>query len=910
MMLRKEKVYTFLCEECGRIKGNDLNKEAGFSADYIATRLGLVRNNVSADLNALFREGLVYKIEGRPTLYLTYDWADEHGMTAGRERRKKPADKINMGIFADMVGYEGSLTPYIKQAQAAILYPPKGLATLIQGETGTGKTTFAEHMYLFARANGVIKGETPYVVFNCADYSSNPQLLMSILFGSTKGSYTGSDVDRSGLVEKAEGGVLFLDEVHRLPPEGQEMLFNIIDRGEYRRLGDIAERKADILIIAATTQEPRAALLETFLRRFPIMIKLPSLAERGIKEKLAIISEFFNKESKRVKQPIKAAHDVMLSLLMYKPTGNVGELKSDIELISSRVYLDYLINQDEMRVTLDYLPENIRAAILNPGNEKRDCESILGYGDYVFDGASLEIQRKERDPYDFSMEVYEYLDEKIGEYRHGGLSKTEMTDRLLKDLEEVLLRYREGILSIGLKEQELARFLSADIISGLKIITEEVQSNYGYYIKEDTLIALAFHINSMFVRKNKVSPIDLEEIKRGHPREYDVAGYMVERLRSLLKRDIPDYETGFVSMILYLTNGEETPKKIGVMVIAHGKGTATGMADVVNELLRTEHVKAIDMDLEDDPEDILARAAGLAQEIDEGNGIILMVDMGSLKVFGEEIAKRTGKKIVTIDNVSTPALIEAAHRSMAPYSTMHDVARSVLELEKNLIAATSKEINGSAHREKVIFTVCSTGEGTAVYLKNVVDKALKKNGVEGVTVIEFNIGDKVKAVDNMKRIAGERDITAIVGSINPEMSDVPFIGLMEVVTGNGLEKVLSLVLGGVHIKTDIKDEDRTMVYGAIMDALDDNLNFFSGKKMMPFLDKYAGIIENENGIKLDNHVYTLFTMHIAYAIERLKFSERTVAVAGNENPLVKAVYDDYGVVLEEDELKVLDEIVR
>jgi PRD domain./PTS system, Lactose/Cellobiose specific IIB subunit./Sigma-54 interaction domain./PTS system fructose IIA component. len=909
-MLRKEKVYRLLYDECSRIKTKDIKDDVGFSAEYIASKLNLTRNNVSADLNALYREGRVYKIEGRPTLYLTRDWADEHGITGSKPKSERSANTINMDIFSDMVGHDGSLLPYIKQAQAAMLYPPKGLATLLLGETGVGKTTFAEHMYLFARANGVIKEDAPYVVFNCADYSNNPQLLMSILFGSAKGAYTGSDVDRVGLVEKAGGGILFLDEVHRLPPEGQEMLFNIIDRGLYRRLGEVSERKADIIIIAATTRDPRSALLETFLRRFPIMIKLPSLKERGLAEKLEIISDFFNKEAERVKRPIKVARDVMLSLLLYKPSGNVGELKSDIERISSRGYLDYLINQDEMRITLSHLPESIREAILTPGDEKRSAEKLLKYGDYVFDGASFERQKSERDPYDFSMEVYEYLDEKSREYRGNGLSKGEMTDRLLKDLEEVFLRYREGILSIGIKEQELARFLSADIISSVKVLSEEVLKKFNYHIKEDTLIALAFHINSMFVRKNKVNPINLDDIKSGHPVEYGVASYMVERLKSLLKRDIPTYEAGFISMILYLTNGEERPKKIGVMVIAHGEGTATGMADVANKLLRTDHVKAIDMSLDDNPEDILERAIGLAKDIDEGKGILLMVDMGSLKVFGEEIEKRTGINTITIDNVSTPALIEAAHRSMLPYSTLRDVARAVLDLTRNLIAATSKEVNGSTQRERVIFTVCSTGEGTAMYLKEVIERALKKNNIEGVDVIEINISDRKKAVENMKRIAAGRQIAAIAGSINPEMPGVPFINLMEFVTGNGLERVLRLISGSTQLRADIKDEDRTVVYGAIMDALDENLNFLSGKKLMPFLDKYARMIEKEKDIKLDNHKYTLFTMHMAYAIERFKFASRVVEGALPPDPLIRTVYEDFGVTLESDELKIIEEIIK
>lgn len=70
-----------------------------------------------------------------------------------------------------------------------------------------------------------MKDDAPFKSFNCADYYNNPQLLMSQLFGYAKGAFTGADQDHEGLVEKADGGVLLLDEVHRLPPEGQEMLF-------------------------------------------------------------------------------------------------------------------------------------------------------------------------------------------------------------------------------------------------------------------------------------------------------------------------------------------------------------------------------------------------------------------------------------------------------------------------------------------------------------------------------------------------------------------------------------------------------------------------------------------------------------------------------------------------------------
>ena len=76
------------------------------------------------------------------------------------------------------------------------------------------------------------------VVLNCADYANNPELLSAALLGYKKGSFTGADTDKEGLLQEADGGYLFLDEVHRLSYENQENLFVFMDTGRYRPLGD------------------------------------------------------------------------------------------------------------------------------------------------------------------------------------------------------------------------------------------------------------------------------------------------------------------------------------------------------------------------------------------------------------------------------------------------------------------------------------------------------------------------------------------------------------------------------------------------------------------------------------------------------------------------------------------------
>jgi len=167
-----------------------------------------------------------------------------------------------LSAFNRIIGFDKSLKPQIQQAKATILYPPHGLHTLILGPTGVGKSNMAEAMYEFAVETGTLQKEAPFIIFNCADYAENPQLLLSQLFGHVKGAFTGAVVSKEGLVEKADGGILFLDEVHRLPPEGQELLYFLMDKGKFRRMGETdTERTANVLIIAATTEDIESSIV-------------------------------------------------------------------------------------------------------------------------------------------------------------------------------------------------------------------------------------------------------------------------------------------------------------------------------------------------------------------------------------------------------------------------------------------------------------------------------------------------------------------------------------------------------------------------------------------------------------------------------------------------------------------------
>ena len=180
------------------LKELEVKSDEGITASELSIFMKLDRANVSRYLNQLYKDGVVNKVEGHPVKYSC--------VTRNEEKKSKEIKKAyketKRNTLDTLVGAKLSLQMPIQQAKAAILYPPRGLHTLILGETGVGKSMFAEAMYNFAIESKVIVEEAPFVRFNCADYADNPQLVMAQIFGVKKGAYTGADSDRDGLLKK------------------------------------------------------------------------------------------------------------------------------------------------------------------------------------------------------------------------------------------------------------------------------------------------------------------------------------------------------------------------------------------------------------------------------------------------------------------------------------------------------------------------------------------------------------------------------------------------------------------------------------------------------------------------------------------------------------------------------------
>lgn len=410
---RQKKILAYLAEQTRALDIHALPKSLEpLRMAAIAEKVGVSPNNVSSLLTELCRVGKVVRVGGRPVAYLslphleerlgrsmaTNRFEDEEAFMAAcgkKEREPEPVPETTgvrvASMLDELIGAGGSLAGQIRLAKSSVLYPPHGLHMLVTGPTGVGKSFFVRAMSDYAVKSGRIRQVKNVVTFNCANYADNPQLLLSQLFGYVKGAFTGADREHKGLIDLANNGMLFLDEIHRLNPEGQEKLFLLMDRGIYHRMGETEEEhRANVLIVGATTEDPQQAMLDTFLRRIPVHITLPSLLERPLRERLELVLFFLWQEARSLKMRIRLEMDVLNALCYYQCISNIGQLSADIKLTCAAAYYDFLSGAaPTLTLTLTHLADRIGMGLfVSPEKQNVLLESFLKEKTVILDGSN------------------------------------------------------------------------------------------------------------------------------------------------------------------------------------------------------------------------------------------------------------------------------------------------------------------------------------------------------------------------------------------------------------------------------------------------------------------------------------------------------------------------------------------
>lgn len=818
---------------------SNYSKKQPVTASELAEQLNITRANVSSDLNQLVKLGKAEKNGTKPVYFFS---------TASNELKPN-------NILDDFIQKSPSLFHCGEQAKAAVLYPPNGMHILLTGETGVGKSMFAELIYTYAATQNKVKADSNFTTFNCADYANNPQLLVGSIFGVLKGAYTGADSDRVGLLEKADNGILFLDEIHRLPPEGQEMLFTFIDRGIYRRLGETnSERHAKVLLVCATTEDTNSTLLQTFIRRIPMRIEIPSLIERGLEERLNLIATFFQTEAKKLSTPIEVSTNTIRALLGYQCPNNVGQLKADIQLLCAKAYSQFIARQEEtIKISSYELPHYIREGLYNNEDRKKIWMLLPNMNARFFSFNEKEttlLLPKDTKGND----IYQIIEQKISDMERIGLD-TSQTSEIIDNT--ITNYYRSYNSDTTIELNNLEQIVGSEIIATANKVCEKASRLLNFYLSDNVRYGLSLHLYNTIQRVKRGQTIinpRITEIKQKHPRLFEAAQHCLSVIEADFSIQLPEDEAGFLA--LFFTSDDSINKKtaqVEVIVVAHGEATATSMANVVNKLLGEQIAVGFDMSLDEKPIIVLNKIQDYLSSKEQLKDVLLLVDMGSLINFSDELKQKLHIQIRWIELVSTLHVLEASRKAALGYGL-----NEVYESTRNIRGLSTYQKNSEPEQKELklyILTLCTTGEGSAQLIKKMLSSRLNLRG-GACEIVSLQITDEKLLEETIKNLKDSGKIICTIGTFQLTFP-APHFSITDALDETKTTSIQSLI-------------DYEIAFEGMRTNIATMLEYKDGESLIMGIREWVETLAIEINPEISYEIKVGLACHVVCMIDRLK----------------------------------------
>lgn len=281
------------------------------------------------------------------------------------------------------------------------------------------------------------------------------------------------------------------------------------------------------------------------------------------------------------------------------------------------------------------------------------------------------------------------------------------------------------------------------------------------------------------------------------------------------------------------------------------------------------------------------------KELDNGKGIIMLVDMGSLSNFGVMIKEETGIDIRTIDMVTTLTVLDIARKAMMDYS-IDEIMGSISEYN----FYNNKEIK-STENPKIIITACFTGEGSSVKIGNIVKEIVNR---EDVNIIPMNIIDEESFEKRIVSLKKDYSILAVISTIDFNMGEIPLISAMDILTPGGKNRLVEI----------LENED---MYINVGNSIKKHLLHIDGKEAVNDIKKFILRLEDSLELEISPDVKMGMTLHICFLIDNIisggsskefdnldSFLKINSRLINKFRVIVKEIEDKYGIRIKDNEM--------
>jgi sigma-54 dependent transcriptional regulator of gfr operon len=825
------------------------------NAQYISEKFKIKRNTASKHLNELVEQKKVVKVNGRPVMFFPVDGLAKYtsfifdtfefaSLASFKENIIRKNDEY---FFEELIGVKQSLKEAVQQGISAMKYPG-GLPIMYFGSSGVGKSYLVEKLAEYCRKTGIINENAPFLELNCAQYFNNPELLTSQLFGHMRGSFTGADADQVGIIEAADGGIVFLDEIHRLSPEGQEKLFIHMDKGVFRRVGENGPwRKSHVRYIFATTEQENL-FLETFRRRIPIVCTLPDYQEREINERKEIVFHLMEKESSIIQKEILVSEAVLSFLIRLNLSGNIGELDGLIK----QTVANKLSTQSDKNYIEIHISDLPKRYLLNESYEVKNKISsqrfyIFSNGNYVHDSDETSSLTEKLQNMIQKVSTYYYT-----KYQGDYGNKTEFQ----QFVKEQITNFNDCF--IYQKESDV---LVKYYLPEIQNIVQRVSPSLFVHLSGNTVQAIATYLavrDKWFYRDNSFSLTKIEKFYESLKNEYikDLNVFLLI-FENALDTNLSIWDKLYISLCI-ISEVDNEVKNINAIVLAHGYATASSIANVANRLCKQFIFDSIDMPLDITFDEVIERLLHYIECRKTKDGLVIFVDMGSLTQIKPKIEEVIEVPTIIINNITTEMAIETAHLIQSTGDIQKVISHlPYSQFEKQILYPNKT-------RKRTIVVSCNTGLGTAIKIKEMMEKNLPKN--LGIEFFPYE-NEALKDSKQVEFILKTKDIIAVIGTDDPKLKNIPYISLEELFDGEigKLYEVLQKVYGNETADSI----NQNIIKNSSLNRLIDSLTILDAEKVVNQIEGSLKEYQMRVGKQLSSLSKINLYVHISCMIERL-----------------------------------------
>ena len=569
MLSTKEEVYHYLEKTSRNFSLRDLRL---FTANHISETLNISRNLASQYLNDLVKEKKAVKVNSRPVYFFHRKNVERSAMvvldtcifSGLDEFQLKCCRNESRRDFQKAVGHYLSLSTCVEQCKAAMQYPPNGLPILLYGANGTGKSFLSKLMYEYGKNERIIGKDAHYVAVDCTEYAQNLEKFEKKLCGENDGK---------GWLSKASGGVLFFDEIDRLPSAGQELIYSYLVSGQYRGFREedkIYESSARLVF--ATARPPKEALFKALARRIPIVIPVPSLTERTIDEKEEMLVSFLKEEGRRMGVDVSISQNAFHCMMEYPFENNIDELKACIASSCAGAYLEK--QQDGIAIRTYHLPEYMLPQLKLEADDQ--AGRLIHMDSYSKDTS-----------YEQSVQYFQMLLEQHQDYVDGVIKFEDFLAGCQKQVNE----YYDYLIF----DQKLVNMKISSFEQIINRIFENVGEMYGISLskKYSYLLArcldLQLRSDNIIATWQKRNEEEIEALFQELSQNLEKEMAICMRITSLIKQNL-DVEVNTLNQIMLILNIKSQNQNISFqetagIILSHGYSTATSIADAANQII-------------------------------------------------------------------------------------------------------------------------------------------------------------------------------------------------------------------------------------------------------------------------------------------------------------------------------------